>query len=110
MNIKKCKKLDIKNSSIDYDVVFSDIDGTLLDDNKKLSKRNLFAINNLKKNNIDFVLVSARGPMAIYPLFNQHNFNCPIVAYSGALILDENKNIIYSKCFDKEICQKIIDL
>lgn len=93
----------------DYVAIFSDLDGTLLDDNKNITDKTSSAIRKLLNNNFDFVFVSARGPMAIYPIFEKYNFRCPIIAYSGALILDENQNILYSKGFDKNICQDIID-
>ena len=42
-------------------IVFSDIDGTLLTSEHKLSKNTLFAINKLQEKNIDFVIISARS-------------------------------------------------
>ena len=107
--INKYGVLAIKIELIDYVAVFSDLDGTLLDDSKNITNKNLLAIKELLSNNYHFVFVSARGPMAIYPIFEKYNFRCPIIAYSGALILDENKNVLYSKGFDKQICQNIID-
>ena len=84
-------------------IVFSDIDGTLLTSEHKLSKNTLFAINKLQEKNIDFVIISARSPSGIYPILLKNNFSCPIISYSGALILDKDKNVLYHKGMNKEV-------
>ena len=38
-------------------VVFSDVDGTLLDSNNKILNSTLYSINELKKKDIDFLIV-----------------------------------------------------
>ena len=48
-------------------VVFSDVDGTLLDSNNRILNSTLYSINELKKKDIDFLIVSGRSPNAIYP-------------------------------------------
>ena len=83
-------------------IVFSDIDGTLLTSEHKLSKNTLFAINKLQEKNIDFVIISARSPSGIYPILLKNNFSCPIISYSEALILDKDKNVLYHKGMNKE--------
>ena len=55
-------------------IVFSDIDGTLLTSEHKLSKNTLFAINKLQEKNIDFVIISARSPSGIYPILLKNDF------------------------------------
>ncbi|MDD4370004.1 MAG: Cof-type HAD-IIB family hydrolase [Anaerostipes sp.] len=78
-------------------IVFSDVDGTLLNSNHKVSKGTREAILKLQEQGIPFVIVTGRGPTGVYPILEDNDFNCAMITYSGALILDENRNILYEK-------------
>lgn len=80
-----------------YSIVFSDVDGTLLNDNHDMTLLTRQAIKNIQNQNIEFVIVSARSPSGIFPILKKNSFECPIIAYSGALILDCYKNVIFEK-------------
>lgn len=92
-----------------YQIVFSDIDGTLLNDEHVITPLTNLAIKQLQKQEIPFVIVSARSPSGIYPILEENNFKCPIISYGGGLILDENRNIIFEQGFATELALKIID-
>lgn len=89
-------------------IVFSDIDGTLLDSEHKMTPLTEKAVKKLISEDIPFVIISARSPSGIYPILKEYGFNCPIVSYSGALMLDENRNILFSKGISKAEAKKII--
>ena len=67
------------------------------------------AIHCLERKNIPFILVSARSPSGIYPILKKNSFSCPIISYSGALICDKNKNLIYQKGMDISTASNIIE-
>lgn len=90
-------------------IVFSDVDGTLLNSEHKITALTEKAIKELKKKDIPFVIISARSPSGIYPILNEYDFKCPIISYSGALILDENRNVLYNKGIDKSNAKRIIE-
>ena len=90
-------------------IVFSDIDGTLLNSEHKVTPLTQSAIKRLKEEDIPFVIVSARSPSAIYPILKEYDFSCPIISYSGGLILDEGRKVLYHKGIPKERAKKIID-
>lgn len=94
---------------MDYKIIFSDVDGTLLNSEHRMQEGTLKAIKSLKKKNIAFVIVTARGPSGIYPIFKRYNIVCPMVCYSGALIIDEDGQIVYSKGICKNSAIRIID-
>ena len=74
-----------------YKIVFSDIDGTLLNKERQLSPATIRAINSLM-NKIPFVLISARMPAAMRHLQHQLDIeDLPIISYNGALILVNNE-------------------
>lgn len=75
-------------------IVFSDIDGTLLTSTRSISPLTMQAITSLRNTQIPFVIVSARSPSAIYPILREYDFNCPIISYSGSLMLDADRNVL----------------
>lgn len=68
-------------------IIFSDIDGTFLQDDHTVSTRNAEAVRALLASGIPFVLVSARMPEAIYPITQSIGVTIPIISYSGAFAL-----------------------
>lgn len=91
-----------------YRIVFSDIDGTLLNEQHQMTPLTRQAILDLQPD-IPFVIVSARSPSGIYPILKEYQFHCPIIAYSGALILDDKRNIIYEKAMKLNDVKAIIN-
>ncbi|WP_408069238.1 Cof-type HAD-IIB family hydrolase [Butyrivibrio sp. JL13D10] len=92
----------------DFRIVFSDIDGTLLDSHHRILNGTLGAIRALKEAQIPFVIVTARGPSCVRPIFERYGFTCPMICYSGALIIDENNNILHSEGFGANEARKIL--
>ena len=94
---------------MDLEIVFSDVDGTLLNSEHKMLDGTKYAIQKLQEKDIPFVIISARSPSGIYPILEENGFSCPTICYSGALILDENKNTVYSTGFSKETAENVIN-
>ena len=94
---------------MNYEIVFSDVDGTLLNSNHIILPSTLAAIEQLQKRHIEFVIISARSPSGIYPILKRFGFVCPIICYSGALILDKDRKPLYSTGFSKYTGKKIVN-
>lgn len=77
-------------------IVFSDIDGTFLTPENRVSERTEAAVKSLRSQGIPFVLVSARMPEAIYPITRAIGITIPIISYSGALVLTEEEECLSS--------------
>lgn len=82
---------------MDYKIVFSDVDGTLLNQAHEVLPGTLAAIQALQKKDIPFVIISARSPSGIYPIQERYQFRCPIISCSGALILDEARRVLHAE-------------
>ena len=54
--------------------VFSDIDGTLLNSEQRITQKTKYALGELKKNGIPFVIVSARSPGGIFSVMKAEKF------------------------------------
>lgn len=90
-----------------FKIIFSDIDGTLLNSSHEVSEKNKESLVLLNKLNIPFVLVSARMPQGIKKVQKEINVNSPIVCYSGGLVIDSNGKYLMSIGIRIEKAQEI---
>ncbi|MCI9364347.1 MAG: HAD family phosphatase [Oscillospiraceae bacterium] len=77
-----------------YSIVLLDIDGTLIDDERKISTNTKCLLERLEKQGIPVILCSERYPDGVEFFVHQANLHSPIVCYSGNLILDSNRSIL----------------
>jgi len=68
--------------------IFSDLDGTLLDDSGKISLRTQAVV---KSCGIPFTLVSARTPQAMMALIEELSLCTPQIAFNGGLIFNREQ-------------------
>lgn len=92
-----------------YRIIFSDIDGTLLDSNQKVSVNTKRKIKELEKRGIPFVLASSRLEGGVFPVLEELDIKAPIISYSGALVHDANRNVIRSLEISPQKAQEIHD-
>ncbi|GAB2773927.1 Cof-type HAD-IIB family hydrolase [Salinimicrobium soli] len=91
---------------MEYKIVFSDIDGTLLNKERELSPLTLEVIQKLQKE-IPVVLISSRMPAAMRHLQEQlHIGHQPLICYNGGLIIADDE-IISSTEIPLPILQEI---
>ncbi|OGS71596.1 MAG: haloacid dehalogenase [Flavobacteria bacterium RIFCSPLOWO2_12_FULL_35_11] len=93
---------------MNYQLICSDIDGTLLDKNRELSA---FTIQEIQRvSPIPFVLISSRMPKAMRHLQSQlGNVGTPLIAYNGGLVLHNNQ-VLHSVFIDNAVLETIIQL
>ena len=91
------------------DAVFCDVDGTLLSSSNEITPLTLSAIKQLINRGILFVIISARSPSGILHIPREYGFECPIIAYSGALIMDESGKICYNTGMSVKTASDIMD-
>ena len=72
---------------MEWKIVFSDIDGTVLNSKHELLTSTIEAVQKLALKNIPFVLVSARMPKAMKLILDEMNVKMPMISYGGALVL-----------------------
>lgn len=91
-------------------IVFSDIDGTFLTPESKVSPVTAEAVKKLLARDIPLVLVSARMPEAIYPLTEAIGITIPIISYSGALALTAEGEELGSVTMDGADTARLLDV
>lgn len=78
-------------------LIFSDLDGTLINDDLKVTAATRDAIRRQIINGNIFVPASARLPKGMMTVVNQILKVCPFIAYNGALALDETGKVLISR-------------
>ncbi|MCC6411592.1 MAG: HAD family phosphatase [Saprospiraceae bacterium] len=77
---------------MNYKVICTDIDGTLLNKDRELSEKTILEISRIK-NHVPVILVSSRMPKAMRHLQETLGIkNQPLIAYNGGLVLLYNEN------------------
>lgn len=92
-----------------YKIIFSDIDGTLLDSHQGISDGTKKKIRELEKRGIPFVLASSRLETGVFPIMEELGIKAPAVSYSGALIHDAERKVIRSLEIPARKAQEIHD-
>lgn len=89
--LKRAQKDEL--SSPLYNLLVLDVDGCLLNRDKKISKANKEAILFLKKRGIDIILASGRGALSLQHICKKLNLKGLHVICHGASIFDASNNI-----------------
>ncbi|REE83801.1 hypothetical protein BX611_1098 [Lutibacter oceani] len=90
-----------------YQLICTDIDGTLLNKDRELSKNTIEQVQRVSP--IPFVLISSRMPSALRHLQVEFgNENTPLIAYNGGLVLNNN-TILHSTFIKNCVLKEIIN-
>lgn len=93
---------------MDIRAVFCDVDGTLLNDEHRISQGTADAVRALQERGIRFVIVSARSPSGLYPILKRYGFTCPLICYSGALVLGEDRSVLRENGMDAQAALSVL--
>lgn len=93
-----------------YKIVFIDIDGTLVDDEKRVSTETINFFKELTKKGIYLVLTSGK-PYKSIETFSDKCYAVPyLIGSNGAIVRNFKDNInIFSKGIDKSLCLEILN-
>lgn len=88
-------------------VIFSDLDGTLLNDEKQVSKENREAIKYFIDNGGKFSIATGRAIESVEKYIEDVKTDLPIITYNGGILYDNNeKKVIIEKILERD--KKII--
>lgn len=91
-------------------ILYSDIDGTLLNGSHHISPKTREKILELDKKGIPFILVSARMPDGVEVIRRELGNRRPIICYSGGMILDEEGQAMYDRRMELGLAAEIRDV
>src|SRR5215475_11724317 len=78
-------------------VVLADVDGTLVNDKKVLTKRARAAVQHLREAGIRFAITSGRPPRGMAMLLDDLKLDTPIAGFNGGLFVTPRLAIIEQK-------------
>lgn len=85
-------------------LICTDLDGTLLDDEKKISKENIEAIEYFKDNGGYFTFVTGRMPFFVSNIYNEIRPNAPFGCINGGGLYDcEKQEYIWNQEMSREV-------
>ncbi len=88
----------------------SDMDGTLLQSNGKMSEYTKTKLNEFYRKGIPFAVATARSMVSAMPLLEGVRFAAPIVLMNGVFVYDtETKKAVKYHEIDHSVLQKILD-
>lgn len=92
-------------------LIVSDVDGTLLTSDRKLSNENIAAINKAKEQDIKFTISTGRVVSMLDYYINTLEITTPVIAYNGAVAWDPvSRETIYDIPMDKEELGELLEL
>lgn len=89
-------------------LIVSDMDGTLVDDEKNIDKRIYDLLPQLKEQGIRFVVASGRQYPSLRADFREHEQDVVLISENGAFIVD-NGIEVYAKTMTKEAVRASLD-
>lgn len=94
-----------------YKLVAIDLDGTLLNSEKKVSEENRTALQLASEKDVKIVICSGRVFKGARVFARHISTNEPIIACNGALIKDmQTDDVLYANTVSKEDCHRIVDI
>jgi Cof subfamily protein (haloacid dehalogenase superfamily) len=96
---------------MNYKLFVADMDGTLLDDNKKLSDKNIKTIKKLQDFGVQFAIATGRHDSMIKSYLKHLDLNVPVISCNGAIVREPfSDQIFLSEALPKEQSLNVIDL
>lgn len=87
-----------------------DMDGTLLNEKKEITKNTEAALKELVNNGIKVAFITGRVFVSPKCYANSIGLKLPIAATNGSHVRDEEGNVIYEAELNKDIVHKVLDL
>ncbi len=91
-------------------LVLADVDGTLVTEQKVLTKRAQAAVQSLRQAGIRFAITSGRPPMGMAMLFDALRLDTPIAGFNGGLFVKPDLTILAQKTLPADVAAQSIEL
>jgi Cof subfamily protein (haloacid dehalogenase superfamily) len=90
-----------------YQLMLSDVDGTLLRTDKQLSEANIAAVQRLRDAGINFTLVSSRPPRAMRWLIDALDITLPVAAFNGGTLLQPDGSLLETHRLERKVVETV---
>lgn len=89
--------------------LLSDVDGTLVTGDKRLTERTVDAVQRLHAAGIGFAVTSSRPPRGMEMLTGPLAITTPLAGFNGGVLVDSDHHVIEQKTVPPELVQPIIE-
>lgn len=93
-----------------YKLFATDLDGTLLTNNKKISDGNLRAMRDLHEQGVEVAICTGRPFFTVTEYLNKLGFPCWIISNNGSVIRNKDREIFLVRYIEQGTLQQIVDL
>ena len=91
-------------------IVLADVDGTLVDSQKRITQRAKAAIQKLSDAGIKFAVTSGRPPRGMTMIADQVKLSAPIAAFNGGMLVDPGTmKVLTQQTLDDETARAVIE-
>jgi Cof subfamily protein (haloacid dehalogenase superfamily) len=91
-------------------IVLADVDGTLVDSQKRITQRAKAAIQKLSDAGIKFAVTSGRPPRGMTMISDQVKLSAPIAAFNGGMLVDPGTmKVLTQQTLDDETARAVIE-
>lgn len=91
-------------------LIVSDLDGTLLNEESKISEYTKNIVKKLNKMGVEFIIATGRGEASAIRIKKQLGIDAYIICNNGANIYDKDENMIFERVISKEIAYELLKL
>ena len=93
----------------DFQLIVSDLDGTLLDDNKEISPNTFQFLDYLHKQGLIIVFATARAYLSAQQIAHHFKFNIPLIVHNGAQIMSSHEqNLFFERRIPLDLARCLI--
>ncbi|MFC5700396.1 Cof-type HAD-IIB family hydrolase [Cohnella faecalis] len=90
-----------------YSIIALDIDGTLLNDDHKLTPRVIAAVRSAAEQGAEIVLCTGRGSSSALPVLNELGMQGTMITHNGSSIVDSaTRSVIYEMAIEPELANR----
>jgi Cof subfamily protein (haloacid dehalogenase superfamily) len=90
--------------------VISDVDGTLVNEEKALTSRAVAAAADLRANGIIFSVISARPPRGLRTLLGSLGITTPVIGFNGGVIAGPDMAIIIEHLLSPDVARHAVEM
>lgn len=91
-------------------MLVSDVDGTLVDKQKRLTQTTIDAVKRLKAAGVRFTIISARPRSGMMPIADALAISGPMAAFNGGIVFHRDGTVDSHDTIDVEVARGVFDL
>jgi Cof subfamily protein (haloacid dehalogenase superfamily) len=91
-------------------LLLSDVDGTLVTKDKRLTPATLEAVRRLGERGILFAITSARPPRGLQHLIDALHITTPVAGFNSGMIVDASQHVLREQPLDADVTRRVIGM